>query len=226
MKFNKFKGLLMSAALTVSLLSIPFGQSVQAAQINNTSEKIQLSTKITKDNIYDVLQYLGIDSSGFIANDATASSVQTVGDLKDMISKAKGEKLSPNVVITNDTKNTSNTKITNTITPFSAGSMALYRTADVSSSYSLTFYVSGQFSGTQWTGVTSPSVSIDSHGAPFTYQIAPNASLIATWTPATITLKSYVTVNQYVGVVGVGLVATGVYQGVSSTTNWNASSYL
>lgn len=219
----------MAIALTIVVANVTFGQAVYASEIANTNivankSEIQSDTIITKDNIYDVLDYAGLDSSSFKQNDVNGSTtLKTAGELKDAIEQAKNETATVTNKTTKDNSIISSNKIT--LKSTRSGSKKISTETSISDAYTLTYSVSGQYTGSEWTGVSNPDVDVDTDiDGVISYKIAPDAYLDASFDADTITLESYVTVNKYVAIT-YGTVCVG-YQGISATNYFYASDYL
>lgn len=191
------------------------------------NKQIGPDTVITKDNLFDVLDYVGLSKSSFIPDDNINPSkikVKTVAELQKEIEDGKQV---PDVTIVEKTV------VPNIVTPFKklapengdkeftvnaasyGGSLYLSTDIPVSDSFTVTRSCSGQYDNNLWTGVTSPNASVSSDLSIYVYRIAPGADLRATWEPTVITMRSYVTVNKYVGIeYGWTLVASQGVQGV------------
>lgn len=70
----------LSLYLSIILLTVPFGVKAQAE-----TEGITRSTVITRENIYDVLEYVGLDDSAYIECETGYKEPVTVGELIDAI---------------------------------------------------------------------------------------------------------------------------------------------
>ncbi len=217
----KLKKIIPITAIALSILigNTILGQSVYAAEKLEDKVQIESETQITEENLVEVLEYVGLNPNDFIKTDVKSQGIKglkTVGELEDAIDKAK----EPAEIDFNN-KTTEISKISPR-----DGSKTLYSHLDCDS-FTLTYSVSGQYSSyyKQWTGVSNADVSVDSDDLIFTYKVADDPYLDATYTARTITLTSYVTVNKYVGVGDYGLVPVG-YQGVSGTDYFYASDYL
>ena len=57
----------------------------------NAATNIKLDTLVTKDNIYQVLEYLGIDKDLYIENEANQFDNYTVDELQQEICVAKNK---------------------------------------------------------------------------------------------------------------------------------------
>lgn len=187
-----------------------------------TKSSISSDTIITENNISEVLEYLGIDSSNFIKNEVSEKSVQTVGELEQAILEAK--QMLSTVNINNNAKiNTNNIFDINSaveIKSSGSGSIVLSSSTKVDS-YTLYFDVTGQYKDGKWTNATSASVSVDSNFLLYTFKID-SKKLTLSHTPDKITLKSEVTVFVYVGVGDLGLVKISE-QTTKGTHNWYKS---
>ncbi|MBO8158628.1 hypothetical protein [Thermosyntropha sp.] len=73
----------------VLLFTLPTSAAVLSSKANYTqlSEQISSETLITEDNIYEVLEYVGLDSNAFTKTDKpnSNSNIVTVGDLEKKI---------------------------------------------------------------------------------------------------------------------------------------------
>lgn len=192
------------------------GQPMIAMASEKSNNSINSNTVITEDNLNDVLNYLGIDPSGFIKTDVSNSpTVNTVGELNKIINQEK------DAPIINLVTNYSNEDLT---ASRAAGVKYLSSEVDVET-YTLTLSLNGHHNGTYWTGASGLGVTVDSDYIGMVFKVAPNPALEATYTPTTLTLNSYVTINKYMGVGNTGLVPVG-YQGIKSTHKYSAHSYL
>lgn len=237
MKLRKITSML-AIALTIAIGTVTFGQGVYAAEISSSTgntkivqidTKINSDTKITKENLKDVLKYVGLDPNNYIPDNSIDKSkeVKTVGALQKAIENAK--KASKVTVVTNTSRNSTSQKA-NTMTSLSTnsaygGGVGLSSSLQVGDSYIVTISATGQYNDIQqWSGVTGLSASVDTAGTTaYTYKVAPGADLRATWTPGEITVKSYVTINTYLAIEsGFTLVS---YQGVSGTDTYDATDY-
>jgi len=245
MKLKKIMSIL-TIALTIAIGTVTFGQSVYAAEIltgtDNTKivqseTKIGSDTQITKENLKEVLKYVGLDSSNYIQTDnidKKVKKIQTVGELQKAIENAKmpskvtavnKNKMNGKTNIGGSSTTANNMTIASTNSSY-GGSIGLSSDVTVGDAFTLTRSCSGQYSSyyQQWTGVSGVSASVDSAGTTaFIYKIAPGASLRATWTPTEITMRSYITVNKYVAIES-GITCVG-YQGVQGTDTYDASDY-
>ncbi|MPQ34293.1 hypothetical protein E4V42_23190 [Clostridium estertheticum] len=203
------------------LLLVPMSAQ---AQVNSISS----DTKITKDNISNVLNYLNIVPSGFIKTDVKNGSVRTIKDLQKIIEQYKGM---PREIKQESIENkpvpasvTDNTGLTTNNTLASAansnGTVMLYSTA-VQGAYSLTYSVGGQYSGGAWTNATGAAVSVDTDATTTVFKIG-SQSLSATHNATNIRLDSVVRVDYYVGVDKVGLIKF-TDQTTTGVRNWNTS---
>lgn len=114
------------------------------------SSSISLDTVITENNIYEVLEYLGLDSSAYIKN-KTTEGIKTVGELKREILKFRS---TPKVIYDN-----SNTKNTARLYPnkaYSSGTVTLYTISDVSS-FVVKYVVNAKYSNNNYTGISGLS---------------------------------------------------------------------
>lgn len=184
-------------------------------------EKISSDTVITKDNVYDVLKYLGIDSSNFEPSGNVKSGCVTVWELEKTISEIKNAPTEPK---TSKSFATSDNQI---------GLMAitvnksLYHTSDYDQ-YSLTVSCTGTYDlGTPgWIGCSGGSASVD-YWNPIVAKINGNPS-INTYLNATKTqvcMAYTVVVDKYVGIANSGIIYIG---SATHTGNayWSASEFV
>lgn len=171
------------------------------AQENENS--ISSNTIITEDNIYEVLEYLGIDSSNYVKIDVTekevhtGKGVHTVGELEKAIKEV--EKQKSNIKNATITKSSSNL-----VSTLSSGTTMLYRTFDVDS-YIVEYEVSASYADGYWTSANSAAVSVDSDSLIYTYKIG-YKELNLYCIPTKITLDSYIEVDTYIGFNDQGLI--------------------
>lgn len=192
-----------------------------AAKTNENS--ISSNTIITEDNIYEVLEYLGLDSSKFIESDnAEDSGVTTVGELKMYIEQAKKE--------TKKTKEGSNQNVA----PYSAnslttslvsgsGTMMLYNSTDLSGC-NISRSVAASYSNGWWTSANSASVDVSSSVPGVTQKIVSQRNNLSC-SSFTITLNSYVLIDSYIGIGKVGIIPFNEFS-VNSTIYWQSSDYI
>ncbi|MDF2987050.1 MAG: hypothetical protein K0R50_2560 [Eubacterium sp.] len=201
-------GLCLAFCMVFTLMVPGYAQAKESS--------ISSDTIITEDNIYEVLEYLGIDSSIFVKAD-TVTGVSTVGELEKSISQAKNLPRTVNYTLdsTNTPEDTKDYRLA------ASGTVGLSSDYE-GDSYTVTYGCSGQFSNDKWTGVTGTTISIDTDHEVFVYKIAPGPQLSATYTSTTITMKAKYTVEIYVSVFGMGLVKTGT-QNIDATIKWFAS---
>lgn len=204
---KKFLGLCLAFCIVLTLMVPGYAQDKESS--------ISSDTIITEDNIYEILEYLGIDSSNFVKED-TVTGVSTVGELEKFISQAKELPGTVNYTLdsTNSPEDIKDYRLA------ASGTVALFSDYE-SGSYTVTYGCSGQYSNGKWTGVSATTISIDTDQEALVYKIA-SPQLSATYTSTTITMKAKYTVETYVSVLGLGLVKTGT-QAIDATIKWFAS---
>lgn len=195
----------------------------EQVQAKEKEKEFSPDTVITKDNIYDVLEYLGIDSNNFIETDETGKSVRTVGELektfKEVTNKLKD--------IPTQGKEVSEAKNDFIISPYSyGGTKMLYKTMDHGGSYTITYSVAGEYSYRDdhtgyWSGVGSADASVDSDAIGVVYKIT-SKDLDASYTANYINLDAAITVTWYIGVDDVGLIPVGSND-ITADINWDTS---
>jgi len=225
MKSRKTKRISVIVSM-VLVISMMFSGSVWAKESRNSirdrSDKISLDTIITKDNIYSVLNYLGLDSNNFAMSESPCVSTNlTVKDFQLMIVDAKknAEPL-PNLsastfnkAIVNNQSNISTKSLTG------SGSRYLYRTIDYG--YNLTYSCSGQYKNGIWTGVSAGNVSLNEGlvliGAKHKIDKVNNINCSVQSNKTTIIMSTSVIIGSYV-TIGIGLFR--ISQSTVTATNY------
>jgi hypothetical protein len=185
------------------------------------NKPITSSTVVTEDNIYEVLDYLGINPSNFEKGSVTMqSTVTTVGDIEKAIAIAKK---APKIIY-DRVGAQATTSSDNLVSTLASGALLLTRTTNPSGNYQLEYSVSATYSGTSFTGVTSPNVTVGEYTFPMTYTIT-NRSCRASYTASKITMTASFTLNSYMNIAGMGNLLIGS-QSVNSTIYWYASNEL
>lgn len=208
LKIKKIIATVLSCCiLSTSICSI----HVLAAENTISSE-----TKITNDNLKDVLEYVGLDKDDFIADTSVSNGVTTVKDLEAAIAKVK-----QSTVLRATTQ-----RCTDYSSMFraSSGTKSMTQTFD-NDAYTIDVTVSASYSGKSWTGVNGVSASVDSGQLVITYKID-SQDMSATYTSSVVTASGTVYVQAYVGVGDIGLVKVGDPQSNKLRANFYASSYL
>lgn len=208
-----------SLCIVFCMFSVLMVPKYTQAEVNSNS--ISSDTIITEDNIYEVLDYLGLDSNDFVKADTEGTNNRTVGDVESAIEQAKNQ---PSKIETKLESQDGVSNSVNSITSTAAsGTMMLYATVDVDS-YIIEYEVAGKYSGGFWTGATSATADIDSDQLVIVYKIT-SKSLNLTNTATIITLNASLVVTSYIGVGDVGLVKIGT-QTITSHETWDAIDYI
>lgn len=223
-KFKKAK-VFISMVAAISLLCM--SSTVFAASPTNQAVErpISLSTKVTNNNIYQVLANLGIDTSKVVVKSGSnTSKTYTVQDLENEIQEAKTQANKNKTLISS-----SNSSTDLTSTPaFPPIGEELLTDIDSYTYYNITYSVYGLYYNYQWTDAINPSVSIQpKSGSLLSYSID-FSSLNVAFTPSEITLNSVVTVGDYL-TIGVGSASYTFETGSDTYTSSNpfpASVYL
>lgn len=187
---------------------------------------ISSDTIITEDNIYEVLEYLGIDSSNYVKTDVSEIGISTVGDLQKAIKQAEkmpkeisgqAKKKSSNTV---DEVKTNSLDVRN-FAAASSGTVMLYTTVDADG-YVLEYAVAGQYSNGLWTGGGSASVDIDALDVIFVRKIGNKSFNISAIEGGTkLKVVATISVDLYLGLEW-GMIKVGT-QTVNSTLYWYQS---
>ncbi|MDR3626525.1 MAG: hypothetical protein P4L45_06815 [Ignavibacteriaceae bacterium] len=185
-----------------------------------TNVSITPSTVITQDNIYDVLNYLGIDSSKYTKSSTPLESqITTVQDLKDAIQKFSTE--NKRILSSSAT----NTVLPSANSPMVSGTRSLSQT-DAYSTYSLNYSITVTYSGNNsgnlhFTGAIGGSITIDSTGIGLVSTIENPNNFNLMCSASTATMQATVLVDNYL------LVQSGYLylnqQTINSTHNWQSS---
>lgn len=189
----------------------------------SASSTITNNTKVTKENVYQVLDYLGVGHNKIITNSSGNNSYRTytVGELKELIIKSN-EEMSYKKFDNNSLG--SKSIISKSISANAKkGTKALSRVCDVSS-YCLTFSCTGSYSEKKWTGASGASCSVTSTSFGTVAKIT-SEDLSLDWDSKYIVLEGTVKVNLYVGIGGIGLIKTGSNK-VEVKYSWDASKVL
>jgi ribosomal protein L12E/L44/L45/RPP1/RPP2 len=160
----------------------------------NNQNSISSNTIITEDNLYQVLEYLGIDSSNFEKSEVTGASVSTVGELEKAIKEAQKPKSITATQSSSSSSPMSTDAAATAATAAGSGTTMLYRTLDVGGSYTVEYEVSASFANGLWTSANSAAVSVDSDFLLYTYRIG-YKELNLYFTPTKITLDLRMTMK-------------------------------
>lgn len=209
---------------------------IKTVAINkNNSLYISPNTVITKDNIYDVLSYLGIDSTGFIRTDEENSLENiTVGQLEDIISyrtmDSSDNEASLAVAPLRSIALSDNLTMPSAARSgigYGTGTIVLRRVSDLDS-YKLTYTCSAMYSGGRWTGIGNCDVTINESYliAGIKYKITEKKNLSASMSTdkSKITMNSTVVVGAFLSVANTGLIPVNFYE-VKATNYWYIKDY-
>jgi hypothetical protein len=179
---------------------------------------ISHNTVITEDNIYEVLEYLGIDASNFVRTDAKkASTIFTVKDLEKAI-KEFDEQPSEFKEIKYFLGNETDFDGEKYASMRSSGTVMLYSTSDFDG-FTLEYSVSGQYDDDCWTGSGGAWVDIDSPNIIIVRKIdSKNLNVTLHSNNTILRLTAEVEVGVYLGI-GAGFIKIGS-QDVYSIVNW------
>lgn len=189
----------------------------------SAKDSISPNTIITENNINEVLNYLGIDSSKFIKNDTPSDNVQiiTVGDLQKYIKEFETQ--SHKTIVNKEYTNTLNAprKLPMNNTSAAAGTVMLYQTTN-DDGFSLDFSVAGNYRSGKWTGSGAADVSISSPDIVFVRKIDSKNVMNVTVQDSgkNLHLNSDIKVGTYLGVKW-GIVEIGS-QDVRTQVNWGS----
>lgn len=174
-------------------------------------ENISNNTIITRDNITEVLAYLGIEENAFEENETLEGKNYTVGEVRDLIEQERNNKVSivedyieDSMLRAKGTKNLS--------------------TISYLDSYHVIVKVAATYNGKKWTSAGAPSASVSQEGIGTTSKIAKN-NLKVTCYPSKIVLSGSVTVDTYIGVGKVGVVKINSNK-ITFSRTWSASANL
>lgn len=185
-------------------------------------EEITSDTIITEENIDEVLEYLGLDSSKFIktSNTENVNTVCTVGELEKAVLEASKE---PKVIRT--VNNIDEKSFTTPLaTRATQKTKMLYFQPDYGTSYDITYSVAATYAGKSFISANSAHVDVDSDAMLNVYKIS-SPSLKTSCSSDLITLYAKYYVDTYVGVFDKGLFQTG-HQKIDATINWSAKKEL
>lgn len=202
---------IIATVLSCCILSTGIG-SIHVLAADNI---ISSETKITNDNLKDVLDYVGLDEDDFIADRSVSNGVTTVRELETAIAKVN----QPTVLKATTQRCTDYTSMFR-----ASGTKSMTQTFD-NDAYTIDVTVSAGYSGKSWTSVNGVSASVDSAQLVITYKID-SQNMSATYTSSVVTASGTVYVQAYVGVGDIGLVKVGDPQSNKLKANFYASSYL
>lgn len=209
--------------LVMVIANVTVGQTVYAAELSSKTTKINPRTVITKNNIDEVLEYVGIDPSTFIKTDVdNNSNVTTVGELQATMKTEKElDKKQPKTINIEQTKNVDlKNNIKPKISRMASSSKYLEHIVHVGTAFDVTFFLTGSYNNSGWTNASGFGASVDTDHLGVVYKVAPNPDLRATVTASSIYYSGYVTINKYIGVGNIGL-APIAYQGVQTKCTFN-----
>ena len=189
----------------------------------SSGKKISADTVITRDNVYDVLAYLGLDSSELKLSDNTKSKVApsnvTVGDLQEAIAKAKSQSPEPiserYYAAETPTITTRGLVINKT----------LYHDS-VYSTYTITQSCTGTFElGVPgWKSCSGGSATVGSEAMVVDFKENPKITTNVTADKTKIVMSWSAIVVAYYGIGDVGVIPINTYTH-SGTCNWLASEF-
>lgn len=191
------------------------GTTICSVPVLAADNTISSDTKITNENLKDVLDYVGLTEDDFIADTSISNGVTTVKELESAISKVNQAAV-PKATTQQCTDYTSKLR--------ASGTKSMTQTFD-NDAYTIDVTVSAGYSGKSWTSANGVSASVDSAQLVITYKID-SQNMSATCTPSVVTASGTVYVQAYVGVGDIGLVKVGDPQSNKLKANFYASSYL
>lgn len=229
-KFKTATSIMISFTLFF-MCSVP---ALAVSPPSSTQNNITLSTKITKNNLNNVLIYLGIDPSKKITiNDKSKiHNVTTVNDLKILIDKVKAEASSaasatPIAPITSAVSLVT----TNKMTPFSTIGLPS-KVASISTNvsyYTLTNSICAQYDGKSWKKLCWEKCSLSQPSFTVGYYSLKSTTYYSnSLTSSLITTKSTEIVDSYAGisVFGVPIGVPTAENSVNTTCYYYASVWL
>lgn len=209
----------LSICIVFSLLIV----SATPKPVNAQTNGITSDTIITEDNIYEILEYLGIDSSKFEKTKVTGAHVNTVGELKNSIDQVKNLPSVVNVIdqgtIIKDSK--SNDFNIQALSPVSV--RLLYRMS--LDSYEVEFTTSATYYGRQWTAASSPFAEADSDVLFYVYKVTDqDLEVSITYDKELVVMQGTIAVKIYIGVGSSGLIEIG-RQVINPFLTWDIDDY-
>jgi hypothetical protein len=177
------------------------------------------NTIITKENIQEVLEYVGLSSKNLIKDSSIeVNNVYTVGELSKAIEESKLIRSTATIAPVNETP------VENFASKATAGTKTVSSTMYYSNSYYVTYRASGGYSGSKWTSSGTGSADVDTNSVVTTYKISAE-DYDVTHTSSNLKLQFEITVDGYVGVGDIGLIKTSSND-ITGTINFLASVYL
>jgi len=190
------------------------------------------STEITKDNVYEIMQYYGLDASA-LRTDITVSTTKkaTVGDLEKVIKEAP--KLPKTVIINDDEPQAISTvgNVSGIVSSMTTGTATANKDVAITSSCTVNYAATGTYYKSStvkyWTGAGGAAISVLPTNSVYWYQIDKINSLANTCVnPSTTNSYLHMTydyiVGCYFGIKGLGAIKINSFQ-VSGFTNFGTS---
>jgi hypothetical protein len=209
------------------LLAVCFTCTLTGSALAKEKEEINSNTVITNENIGEVLEYLGLDSSSFTVTDENQTGVKTVGELKQAIAQFNQLPKTINdatiVPISEPANFTSNKTDFSTNAVGTATVGLLYR-LNVDT-YDVEYTASGTYSGYNWISCSSPDATAETDSLIYSFKVTQNDLVLTiSGDKRVIAMVGTIRVDHYLGVGGYGLVNIG-YQVINSAAQWNVTDY-
>lgn len=223
---KKIKYLLMGCCIMgASVVPLYANQVYPVTEIeyeNIQENTITEDTSVTKDNVFEVLDYLGIDRSDYVQDNSVGdnSGEYTVGELRNLLKIATQE-----VTKINGSKLNNKTYTENIITPYAlTGSMLLSSSSDAGT-FTLVTSVNGKYYNDYWTGASGENVTLVSNtNVGITHAITEKRVVTSSYTASTISVRYDVTVETRI-TIPFGYIPSGSND-CSGTIGFPASKYL
>ncbi|MFC9776579.1 hypothetical protein [Paenibacillus chitinolyticus] len=214
---KKFVSLCITLCLSIVLI-LPVG-----ATSVNTSEALSSDTIVTKENVNQVVKYLGLDPGTLTRTDASTddSVTVTVGELQQALNQLK-QAPSPREVTP-----TENPKTIAPLAPstFCTGLKMLYYTTNLGGSFELSYEVAANYSWNKFTSAGNATVSvIDNDDNLFTSFTIASKDVGAKVTNSgdKVELSATVKVDSWLSVGSVGLIKV-MTTTVKTSKEWNTT---
>ncbi len=200
---------------------LSFPSHVNASE-NNSKKKAAISyeTVITEQNIYEVFEYLGLDTNSFIADNSVNFGELTVGELESAILSINSE---PKNIVKSEIVLPKIKELSGISLMSATNSMTLDSSLTVGSA-TITFHAVGSYITTTWTGATAGNADVDSDMLIYVFKLS-NQVNRTSCTSSVITLSYSGNLDTYLGIADLGLVKIGT-QTYSGTSYFYARNYL
>lgn len=217
--------------MTISVILSFVTTAYASEDLVASPQSFDSDTIITKENIAEVLEYVGLSDNSCIFGDVeNINVVYTVGELEDAIKEISEIE---NTICFSSDDNLKDSKIIglagdsrSAMNKASSGTKTVSNTVSYGQkdSFSIKYRATGKYSGSKWTGIGGASATVSSNSALSSYVIDDEEHDL-TYTSNCLTLESNLTVDSYISVAGYALVHVSTMK-INARNYFYASDYL